>query len=350
MIVDSYFEFKMLKHQDIVEAIRKNKTLPLKHVTVFVTNICNQNCSFCFFGRGNDGVNAVEGFMSLDGEFLSGLVESFVSLGVKAVTISGGEPTLNIYLKSFVEDLINNNIHVGLVTNGTNIQILGDDIHDITWLRFSINGSDAEAYSKAHGVPKEIYDKIFLNLERAINYKLSPNIGVNFILLQNNYSNLDSFVSNIKNLGVRNIRFTIPAFLLKETTDIHIYDIISRIDDLRSKYESDTFRIYDNLYSKCRSLSHEVQDYDICFTAKMSAVITYDRRVFTCCRTIGLDVGLIGEIKNQSFESFWLSDETQEYIKQFSPRDCCKFRCMLYDQNKIYNYIFSEIFGDDYFI
>jgi len=350
MIVDSYFEFKMLKHQDILEAIRNNKTLPLKHVTVFITNVCNQNCYYCYFGRGNDGINTIKESMFLNGDFLSGLVRSFVSLGVEAVTISGGEPTLSIYLKPFIEDLINNDIHVGLITNGTNIQILGDDIHDITWLRFSINGADAEAYSKAHGVSEKVYDEVLFNLGNAIGSKLSSNIGVNFLFLPDNYSNLDSFISNIRDIGVCNIRFTIPAFLLKESTNICIYDLISRVDDLRAKYENETFKIYDNLYSKYRSLSHNSQDFDICYAMKISTVISYNKKVYTCCRTTGLDSGLIGDISNQFFDSFWLSDEVQEFISEFSPRKHCNHKCMLYEQNKTYNYIFSELFSDDYFV
>jgi len=349
-MTNSYFEYKWLKHSDVVDAFRKGEPLPLKHVTVFITNVCNQHCYYCYFGRGNNGVNSTNTSMFLDGEFLSGLVNSFVSLGVKAVTISGGEPTLSIYLKSFIENLINNNIYVGLITNGTNIQILGEDIHDITWLRFSINGSDAESYSKAHGVPKKVYDEVLFNLGSAIGSNLSSNIGVNFLFLHDNYSNLDSFVSNIRDIGVRNIRFTMPSFLYKKTESENVYHFLALVDTLRDRYQTSDFTIYDTIYSKYKSLQHDTQPFDICFDMKIATVINYDKKVYVCCRLTGLSNGFIGDIVSQTFDSFWLSDRTKKFIRSFSPREKCNCRCMLHEQNKMYNYLFSSINEEDYFI
>jgi 2-iminoacetate synthase ThiH len=94
-----YTDAKVALHLDRLEALRAGDVFAPVHVRLKPTNICDHGCSYCAY-RANRANN-----LNLDGgmevhdriapEKMAELVEDFISMGVEAVTFSGGgEPLL----------------------------------------------------------------------------------------------------------------------------------------------------------------------------------------------------------------------------------------------------------------
>lgn len=102
------------------------------HVQWIPTNRCNLNCSFCSCSERNKSLE-----MPLNKAI--SVIQELAYLGCKAVTITGGgEPLCHKGLTVMLEAFHQNNIQVGLVTNG---RLLNDlsiyTLNKLTWCRIS---------------------------------------------------------------------------------------------------------------------------------------------------------------------------------------------------------------------
>ncbi|MCX7913324.1 MAG: SPASM domain-containing protein [Thermodesulfovibrionales bacterium] len=103
----------------------------LKYIQFFPTFKCNFNCSFCF----NRNISLPDE-MRLDR--LDLFIKIISELGIQELDILGGEPTLYSYLYPLIDSALQNNIHIFLSTNGSNIDILK---------RFSLRYSNSEPFT-----------------------------------------------------------------------------------------------------------------------------------------------------------------------------------------------------------
>lgn len=90
-----------------------NKNPKLETLCVRLIKHCNLSCSHCRAGsspytKKKNKINS-----------LRNVITDFVSLGLKHVSISGGEPFIDKRLPNFVNWLLNNGLHVTITTNGT---------------------------------------------------------------------------------------------------------------------------------------------------------------------------------------------------------------------------------------
>jgi radical SAM protein with 4Fe4S-binding SPASM domain len=91
----------------------KQKSLKCKQVTWFVTNKCNLSCVHC-------GVSANDRlFKELSLEEFSNITPKLKKIGVKYVTLSGGESLLRKDIVEIISFLKDNEFNVGLVTNAS---------------------------------------------------------------------------------------------------------------------------------------------------------------------------------------------------------------------------------------
>lgn len=96
--------------------IRNNTTYKLKNLLIKPTLKCNGDCGFC-----NQRLNHYKKNQSLHDLSLKKwleIIDEAISLGVKVVNISGGEPTLYRYLIDLVTACNKKSLEVHLKTNG----------------------------------------------------------------------------------------------------------------------------------------------------------------------------------------------------------------------------------------
>ncbi len=122
---------KILIHPDTRVAMETGKIIPT-HIQLVLTNKCNLLCPFCSYG-------AVDRKLELTwGELHSTLID-FANLGAEAVTITGGgEPTLHPEFNEVVEDALDLNYKVGMITNGTMLgKVDPAGLNQMVWCRIS---------------------------------------------------------------------------------------------------------------------------------------------------------------------------------------------------------------------
>ena len=113
-------QYRILTHYDEALMIREGKMPAPRTAIVYPTYVCNQNCTWCEYGREN---NERPSMMSGD-EFFR-LMDDLRDLGVRGTEFcGGGEPTLHPVFAEVVRESKANGMSIGVLTNGT--RCLGD--------------------------------------------------------------------------------------------------------------------------------------------------------------------------------------------------------------------------------
>jgi len=94
---------------------------PEQNVIIFLTNRCNNECSYCFM-NGSPKNNS-----QITVEQIKEIIERYKSIQVKYVSLGGGEPTIHPDIKEICQLLFDNNWHMQFHTNG-------NDYDFIEWL------------------------------------------------------------------------------------------------------------------------------------------------------------------------------------------------------------------------
>lgn len=124
--------YKMMLNKTLMSEILLNQNLSPIHAVLIPTNRCNLKCSFCNCANRNV-------FEEMDLDTAYHVIDAMTKLGIKVMTLSGGgEPLLHPDIIQIIQYIKSRGIEIGLVTNGTNIQILEElPENAIEWCRIS---------------------------------------------------------------------------------------------------------------------------------------------------------------------------------------------------------------------
>ena len=125
---------KLLKHLENLDLLQRGIVQPIM-VHVMPTHRCQLNCVHCCFKNRKN--------LKLDMDFglLKNSLDQFYDLRVRAIELTGGgEPVLYPYISDFLEYA--KKFHVGLITNGLNIERIAEYLADLSWVRLSLNPID----------------------------------------------------------------------------------------------------------------------------------------------------------------------------------------------------------------
>lgn len=352
-----YNKLKMLKHLKIQSALQNNVMPPLTHVMVYLTNKCNFNCIFCSFREGNGYPVTFDNTCELSGEFLEGLVESFTTLGVKAVTVvGGGEPTLHKSCGWFLSELGSRGIYTGLTTNGIRLEeVFKNPIDNVAWIRVSINGTNAETYATVHRTQKDKFFSVMRQL-RVVCGKVVQNgtrVGVNCIVCGDNYLYARDFVKELEYIGVQHVRFTVATglgdVLYNEQDLIKAETILLGVQE---EFKNSNINVFVSLRDRNESIIHNIQDYPYCYIKDVSTCIGADKVLYPCCVKINVGTHAWGVIPDDgNIVDIWEGLGCISKRKTFSPATECQHHCMFYGLNKNIKYLYNEkITKDDFFV
>lgn len=143
---------------------------------IFLTNYCNNRCSWCTYRRWEHDPEAI----SMPYEDFKRYADRLVSLGVQGVILTGGgEPTINRDFEKIVAYLDECGIHYGVNTNFNRLKFCKPD-----YLKISLDGYDEASYERVRGV--RAYEKVLDNIKAYIDWKKrnSPqtNVGIQIVI------------------------------------------------------------------------------------------------------------------------------------------------------------------------
>jgi len=200
-----------------------NNTLRL-----LITKKCNSKCIYCYEEGIFNSTNRQK--QELDLEDFKRIILAGKELGVKRVSISGGEPTLFF---SWVEELIDlcfkEGLLVYLTTNATNKKII--DLakkYPSLEFRISLDCSSGEQYKYFRGI--DVFDQVISTLQELA--KLPNEIHINRVVttLKDEWKEFNKMVEmlNSKGLSKKNVFLRlIPSYPSKSTEQLEVLDYIN---------------------------------------------------------------------------------------------------------------------------
>ena len=356
-----YSPFKAAHHLDkIIELREGGQPVPLQ-VQLIIADLCNHNCSFCAYRM--EGYTSNKNFGEWDAvkqminnnpnrmipvEKCKEILDDCADMGVKAMQFTGGgEPTVHPQHKELFQHTLDRGMDLALVTNGT---VMREGVPEILaqgkWVRFSVDAGNAESYSQIREVPITYFDKTLDNIKKVVKAR-SENpeselvIGVGFVVVKENWTEIYDAVEKYSKLGVDNVR--ISAVFTPEDFDYfeEFYEEAKALaQKAKDDFETEEFKVFNLFGDRIGDLVLQRPDYDFCSYMHLNTYIGGDLNVYTCCNNAYNDHGDMGSLKEQRFIDYWLSEGKKEKYAKFKAPSC--ERCMFNNKNKFINYMLED--------
>ncbi len=186
-----------------------------------LTSRCNTTCSFCGYHSPliKDRVWAHSGWQTLDLDFqvYTDLRQDLAKTGGadEVLLIGGGEPILHKHSSNIIQSLSSSGMNPYLFTNGLVINeeqsrnLLEAGLFKFYW---SIHAADEDTWIALHpGASHGQFKRVIQNLKRFIEIKKELQAGTRVIVIhalcKQNYTQIESMITQARDLGVDELRF-----------------------------------------------------------------------------------------------------------------------------------------------
>lgn len=339
----SKYSFQKIYHfKDKLDSLPKSTKdiQPPVHIRLKPTNRCNHNCSYCAYRVDNLQLGKdMDVADSIPKEKIAEIIEDMGSMGVKAVTFSGGgEPLCYEYICDAVKMLAANKIKIACITNGA---LLRGEIAELfakhaTWIRLSIDGYDPQSYAEIRGVSENEFHKVLDNIRNFSSIQDNKCLlGISLIINKDNYRHIYPLVRDLKACGAATVKLS-PCVVSNDGAENNRYhadifeDVKKNIQECIAELADDAFEIYDAYHVLDEKFD---KDYDWCPYLQILPVIGADCNVYSCQdKAYNLESGLLGSIKEKSFKDFW--NESKNTFFKIKPNCDCNHHCVANSKNQ----------------
>ncbi len=337
-----------------------------KQVQLILSDLCNQDCSFCayrmsgytsnqlFIGdseKSKYGHNNPNRFIPTK-RALS-LLDEMKEAGVLSIQFTGGgEPTVHPDHEAIFDKALDLGFHCALVTNGINMSdsMVNDILPRFDWVRISIDSGKAASYAKIRNTPIANWKLVWLTVGRLAdeikNFKTPCVLGVGFVVTPQSYKEIPEFTAMAKAYGAHNARFTAMFSNKDEKPFLKSYDMIRVLLNNAKAEGTDTFKVHDNFGSRFTDLEQKAPDYKTCSYQYYTSYIGGDLNLYRCCVLAYNKRGLLrnGNLKDQKFGDYWKSPDRVDYMRWFDARGCQ--RCQFNTKNRELLYVMGNTESD----
>ena len=311
------------------------------------TAACDLACPGCI----SEDIIAIGGRFSNDR--LLELGQEFVDCGVRAVIlIGGGEPLAHPKVGQLISLLGENDVHIGITTNGSFIDRYLDAISEYAqWVRVSMDAATSDLFSVLRPTKngKSKFDKIVNNM-RLLAHSKKGKLGYSYLIqtpadgpaVVSNISEIYEAAVLARDIGcdyfevkptyqwrddVAHALMKHPEKLMQEASDQ-----IARLADL----ETDSFKILKAInlqYSLDGVDVDQPKEYNQCPSTHLRTTVT-PSGVFVCPYWRGKERMRIGNMGEQSFNDVWTGERRAEVMDKLDPSKDCQFHCLRHDTNR----------------
>lgn len=317
-----YSKLKLIMHKEKVDSILNLKKgvidmdelFPIS-VEMHLTDCCNLKCEWCTDKelRKNGATMSYENVKSL-------LLE--MKKYKTGVTIEGGgEPTLHPEFRNIAKFGMENDVDMGLITNGTND--ISDCISAFKWVRVSLDSSNEKEYIREKGVDK--FNIVLENIKKMCFKRNCKNtfIGVGYVLTKRNQSSLLEVIDKLDLMGVDYI------YLRPVEEALDIQPSMANLLDLRKQLAEFT---QDKRIKYMLTINDRIIDKNAglpCFSHTLTSIIHANGEV-ALCEKRRHDPIILGNINEHTFEEIWKSDYhmkiSQKLLNPCSQNGCVACR------------------------
>ena len=302
-----------------------------KHIDLCLTGKCNLACEYCFYA------NEMVGRDDLPGEEWLRFFGELKSLGVRSVSLSGGEIFVRSDLWELIDGIIDARMSFSILTNGTliNEKVVAKFAEKnrrrrLSSIQISIDGSCADVHDKSRG--KGSFDRAIaaMRLLKKEGYPLTSRVTVN----RHNVDDLENVARLLlDDVGLYSIS-TNSAMPMgagcNNQADISLLpqqklQTMRTLQALATKYDRritaaagplvkiESYRDMERarLFGK-KSTTWKMGTLSACGGAFMKLAVNHDGTVTPCNM---LPTSLLGHINKDSIETIWKHHPTQQALR-----------------------------------
>ena len=314
-------ENKLLHHLDRVNGDFRPIT-----ADIFLTNFCNNSCSWCTYNRWNLDEKAIS--ISFD-DFVN-YANRLREIGVQGLILTGGgEPTINDDFEKITEYLEKTSFHYGINTNFNKLRFCRPD-----FLKVSLDGYDEDSYEKVRHV--RAYEKVRDNIITYSEWKKrnSPKTNLGIQMVVTNLDDIERFYAKNHDLPVdyivfRPIESTAGKYY---RNNVNFKAALKAIDIISGLSEIDDRVI---LNYKWNTL---LKSFSSCVAHWAQIVVDEKGNVLYCCHK---PYEIIGHIMDP--------DIVEKYSKAYTDMSRCDIPCRLTAPNMFMEKVIEPT-GDTSFI
>ena len=312
----------------------------LMSVEIRNTDFCPQNCYYCYNRRDMD-VKYIR--TSLPKELHVSLEKDLIKMRNVIghnffVRYTGtGEPLSHPRTLPSLLSFERTGIPVALITNGELLSVgeaseLG---YDGTYVRFSVDASNAQSYAVIRRCNIDVFEKIKNNIAAVTRGRCF--VGATFLVCRENFEQIFDFCRLMKSLGVHAvwIRSTDNCDYFSDEEMRHIEMDINRALTLIDKsfiVVANQFKIY-----RSTSLLHYKYDTVRCWSGHTKAFIQPDGNVIIC---LSRPDYIIGNLQEQDFSQIWGGERHLRFLKDTDVTTCSQ--CIESRYNSAVDFLFRN--------
>lgn len=273
---------KIFYHKGLQDYLENKPVAPIT-MELHLTNRCNMNCYYCFFGDRDKRLelNRVDALKC---------IYSLAQMRVKGLIFSGGgEPTIHKDFKEITVFASKHGFDIALITNG--LVDISDIINQFTWVRYSLDSPSSYTYWKIKGVDK--FDLAVSNIKKAVAKKGDTTIGIQMVITKDNYEQIIRMYKFVVGLGADYFQFR-PLENAKYKEEEWDY-----IENARRALRDDPFVL--TTESKWKELSGQIKQYKGCPGADFIGAIDARGDYYICCHHVGKS-GCYGNLLTDDIE------------------------------------------------
>ena len=326
--------------EELVKWQKGEEFFPI-HMDISPIGKCNHRCVHCYVDYlGHKGPK-------LDHDIFLSLAKDIGQCGVKSAFVAGtGEPFLNEATAKAIAIAAENGTDMATSTNG--VLLSEDDLQTalpaLTWMRFSILGGNAEAYSQLHQTKEEDWPQLVKVLGRAGEIKAQRKLGVTlgavFCLMKENVHTATSLAKILKESGFDYLVVKPPSQNVRNDfrADVHLFEQCEDVLNELRAFTDDNFRVEIRM-DQFEQL--QKRDYKSCLGLPFITMVGEDGGVYTCNGFWGNDDYKYGSLHEKSFKEIWQSDirkAIQDRVEKHQDFHTCEPICR---HNSINRFLWS---------
>ena len=272
-----------------------------KQVQLILSDLCNQDCSFCAYrmsGYTSNQLFVGDSKLAKTGhnnpvrwiptERALKLIDEIKSLGCLSIQFTGGgEPTVHPEHEQIFERALDYGLRCSLVSNGIkwSENLIDNILPRFDWVRVSIDASTRDSYAETRRVHASHWDKVWSHVKHLVESLQNSHtvFGLGFVVTPDSYTEIVRFAELARAYGAHNVRYTAMFSTESEKPFVKLYDVITGFIDEARKFETDDFKVYDNFGSRFEDLKQHAPDYSFCSYQYYTAHIGGDMNAYRCC-------------------------------------------------------------------
>jgi len=312
---------------------------------------CNCRCVFC-------GVDYLvnKTHIEMDPADAKRVIDELHALGNRSIMFAGhGESLLHGDAAEIISYAART-MSTSVTTNGHPLDNGKLPLIDgLKWIRFSINGCDADNYAAVHRVPATFFDTVMGNIERAVERKKSRGlgvvIGVQLVLLDENAEGVVRFARRLRALGVD--YFSVKPFSQHPLSECRLNPDYARHAHLEAELEAlqgDSFKVIYRAGSVER-IGKEKR-YEHCHGTHFLCFVSANGDVWECNVFAGDPRFLAGNAREESLADIW-SGRKRQAVLDFIDHDLdlakeCRDVCRMDECNCYLDRLKNPLDHDDF--